>query len=45
MDDSTGIKRRKKRTESAETTGQEEGRTVEEDLAELQETVSRLITV
>ena len=37
MDDSTGIKRRKKRTESAETTGQEEGRTVEEDLAELED--------
>ena len=42
MDDSTGIKRRKKRTESAETTGQEEGRTVEEDLAELEELLEKL---
>ena len=42
MDDSTGIKRRKKRTESAETTGQEESRTVEEDLAELEELLEKL---
>ncbi len=42
MDDSTGIKRRKRPQESAETAAQEGNRTVEEDLAELEELLAKL---
>lgn len=42
MDDSTGTKRRRKKTDGAEDPGGEAPRTVEEDLAELEELLGKL---